>query len=232
MESQIVPDDEVFEGLKWYEALLIKVLRQGPIPRHIAFIMDGSRRFARTRNMSVQLGHTHGLRGLMKVLNYLRAMGVREVTVYAFSIENFNRTPDEVTHLLTMFDQFLEDLLKKPYPAEVRLVGDITLLPAATQTKMRLVEEISSGKYNMIINVAFAYTSRDDITHSMRRLLGQVADGQLEPAAIDGDLIEQHMYTSRCSDVDMLVRTSGETRLSDFLLWEVSARDVNLHTGY
>lgn len=215
-------------NLSWTQRLALKILRTGQVPRHVAFIMDGNRRFANKQHLSSAIdGHVHGFSKLAETLQWCRDIGIEEVTVYAFSIENFKRPSTEVDGLMRLsrekFAKFMEekDELDKRGVC-VRMIGNWSLLPIDLQQKIAEVVLMTRNNSKAILNVAFAYTSRDEITHSIKAIVDGVRQNELEPCDISESLIRRCMYTGESSDPDLLVRTSGEIRLSDFLLWQVS----------
>ena len=205
----------------WYEALILGVLKEGPIPNHLAFIMDGNRRFAKQRGLSKEMGTEFGAKSLNRICFWLHYLGVRELTIYAFSIENFNRDQLEIDTYMKYFRQFLDEMEKQKFKFRVKFIGNITLFEKDLQDQMKKCVE-ATKHFEPVLNVYVGYTSRDDITNSMKIILKQVEDGELDPKDIDSDLVTKNLYTNVCTVPDMLIRTSGETRLSDFLLWETS----------
>lgn len=215
-------------SLTWTQQFAMRVLQTSKIPRHVAFIMDGNRRYAKKHKLkSSAEGHIYGFDKLSEALQWCLDIGIEEVTVYAFSIENFKRSKDEVDTLLEMarekFQKFLEekDELNRRGIC-VRMIGNWKLLPVDLQKCMADAMLHTRNNTKAYLNVAFAYTSRDEMTESMRDILDGVEREELEPCDITDDLIRKCMYSGQSSDPDLLVRTSGESRLSDFLLWQVS----------
>lgn len=230
MTSAVSPtSDWVRESnLLWYHRWIIKVLKAGPIPQHVAFIMDGNRRFARKENIAKAEGHSKGFDKLSETLQWCQDIGIREVTVYAFSIENFKRSKEEVDTLMNLArDKFKKLLEERDKLHErgicIRIIGNMSLLPVDIQQFMAEAVLLTQNNTEACLNVAFSYTSRDEITHSIRTVAEGVRDGQLQEDDIDEDVLTKCMYTKHCSDPDLLVRTSGEVRLSDFLLWQSSS---------
>lgn len=214
-------------GLNWAQKFALKVIKSGKIPRHVAFIMDGNRRYAKKLHLSTSTdGHIHGFGRLAEALQWCLDIGIEEVTVYAFSIENFKRSEEEVNTLLQLarekFSKFLEekDELNRRGIC-IRMIGNWRLLPLDLQKCMADVMLLTKDNNKAFLNVAFSYTSRDEITESIREIVDGVKRNELEPNDITDDLIRRCMYSGKSSDPDLLVRTSGESRLSDFLLWQV-----------
>lgn len=215
-------------SLNWAQRFALDVIKSGKIPRHVAFIMDGNRRYAKKLHLSTSTdGHIHGFDKLAEALQWCLDVGIEEVTVYAFSIENFKRSEAEVNALLGLarekFQKFMEekDELNKRGIC-IRMIGNWRLLPPDLQKCMADAMLMTQHNNKAFLNVAFAYTSRDEITASIRDIVDGVKRNELEPSDITDDLIRRCMYSGRSSDPDLLVRTSGESRLSDFLLWQVS----------
>ena len=197
----------------------------GPIPKHIAFIMDGNRRYARKNNLALKRGHTLGFDKLKETLEWCLDLGVGTVTVYAFSIENFNRSQTEVDTLMDLakdkFSQLLEkgELIDK-HGVCVRVLGDLSLLPHDLQKVIATMVNTSKHNTRCVLNVAFAYTSRHEMTHAVASLAEGVASNRIHPGDVTEELIEECLYTEAATPPDLCVRTSGEVRLSDFLLWQ------------
>lgn len=214
-------------NLNWAERFALDVIKCGKIPRHVAFIMDGNRRYAKKFHLNSSTdGHVHGFDKLAQALQWCLDIGIEEVTVYAFSIENFNRSESEVNALLELarekFYKFMDekDELNKRGIC-IRMIGNWKLLPLDLQKCMADVMLLTQNNNKAFLNVAFAYTSRDEITESIRDIVNGVKHNELEPNDVTDRLIRRCMYSGRSSDPDLLVRTSGESRLSDFLLWQV-----------
>uniref|UniRef100_A0A182XB94 Alkyl transferase n=1 Tax=Anopheles quadriannulatus TaxID=34691 RepID=A0A182XB94_ANOQN len=212
-------------NLHWYHRWVIRVLQAGPIPRHVAFIMDGNRRYARKANIAKAEGHSAGFEKLSETLQWCLEVGITEVTVYAFSIENFKRTQEEVDTLMNLArDKFQRLLAERDKLHErgicIRIIGNWDLLEPDIRRSIAEAVLLTRHNRNAILNVAFAYTSRDEITHSIRTVAQAVGDGQLEPDDVSEELLTRCLYTKYSAEPDLLVRTSGEVRLSDFLLWQ------------
>ena len=191
--------------------------------------MDGNRRFAQQSGVATIEGHSKGFDKLAETLQWCRELGVKEVTVYAFSIENFKRGEKEVEALLSLAKEKFKDLIKeeeklKKHGVRVKIIGNISYLPEDMQNIVMKAEEITKNNSEATLNVAFSYTSREEITHAVIESSKMVKQGDLKPDEIDQDLLESLMYTNHSSNPDLLIRTSGEPRLSDFLLWQASSR--------
>ncbi|XP_055608074.1 dehydrodolichyl diphosphate synthase complex subunit DHDDS [Uranotaenia lowii] len=212
-------------NLSWYHRWVVKVLKAGPVPNHVAFIMDGNRRFAQKEKIAKAEGHSKGFDKLSETLQWCQDIGIREVTVYAFSIENFKRTKEEVDTLMSLAREKFKKLLEERDKLHergicIRIIGNTNMLPLDIQHLLAEAVLLTKNNTNAFLNVAFAYTSRDEMAHSIRTVAEGVAEGKLHHDDIDEHLLSRCMYTKHCSEPDLLVRTSGEVRLSDFLLWQ------------
>ncbi|XP_058454602.1 dehydrodolichyl diphosphate synthase complex subunit DHDDS [Malaya genurostris] len=214
--------------LPWYHRAIIKVLQAGPIPQHVAFIMDGNRRFARKENIAKAEGHSKGFDKLSETLQWCLDIGIREVTVYAFSIENFKRSQEEVDTLMSLARDKFHKLAHERDKLQqrgirIRVLGNLKLLPVDIQQAVNDAVVSTEKNDKAFLNVAFAYTSRDEMANSIRIVAEGISEGKLREDDIDANLLGSCMYSKECSEPDLLVRTSGEVRLSDFLLWQSSS---------
>ncbi|CAG5120324.1 unnamed protein product [Candidula unifasciata] len=206
----------------WAQRACEAVLTTGPVPQHVAIIMDGNRRFAAKKSLAKSEGHVKGFDKLAETLEWCLDLGISEVTVYAFSIENFKRSADEVACLMELSRQKFAKLLQErdlihQHGVCVRIIGNISLLPKDLQELLAEAVCMSAHNKRAILNVCFAYTARDDMCMAMQELAVGVKEGDISES-----LFEKCLYTCHCRNVDLLIRTSGEVRLSDFLLWESS----------
>lgn len=211
----------------WLQRAAMAVLGAGELPRHVAFIMDGNRRFAKSRGEATIEGHRGGFHTLAETLQWCRRLGVQEVTVYAFSIENFRRGEDEVTALLQLAKEKFQGLISEEeklrrHGVRVRILGNKRLLPQDIREVLEKAEEITKDNCQCLLNVAFAYTAREEITSAVRKAAELVQCGSMKPEDISESSLGALLYTGDSPPVDLLIRTSGETRLSDFLLWQAS----------
>ncbi|GAA5886670.1 hypothetical protein JCM16303_001405 [Sporobolomyces ruberrimus] len=207
--------------------LLIHSLRLAPRPRHIAFIMDGNRRSARLRSLPVRVGHEEGFEALKRVLSFLLKLEIPHVTVYAFSIENFNRDPREVDTLMEMARKRLVEIcqhgaLLQQYGVQIRVLGRRDLLPPDVQESCLKAEAMTAHNTKGILNLCCPYTSQEEIATAVKRTI----DSCSSPSDITEETIASNLYTSASPPVDILIRTSGVSRLSDFLLWQCNEQTV------
>lgn len=213
----------------WYERLVGSILKAGGVPEHVAFIMDGNRRFAKKAQVTRAAGHLAGFETLAEVLELCLDMGIKEVTVYAFSIENFNRSAEEVDCLFDLCRDKFKILLEgrqrellMQHGVCIRIIGDMSLLPLDLQQMLASVMLETRDNKRAVLNICMAYTARNDIASAVRHCVKAVIEGFLLPSDVNEDVISRAMMTNQMPDLDLLVRTSGEVRLSDFLLWESS----------
>ncbi|KAK9465398.1 Decaprenyl diphosphate synthase-like protein [Lipomyces arxii] len=211
--------------LSWAQDVFMSILRTGPVPQHVAFVMDGNRRFARRRKLEVREGHSAGFESLAHILEMCYQVGIKVVTVYAFSIENFKRPPVEVDALMEIARTKLLQIihhgdLADRFGVSIRVLGQRSMIPTDVLAAIDKSTEMTKNNKTAILNICFPYTSRDDIATSMRDIASLSEKHELDPASIDETMIEQHMYTKDCPPLDILVRTSGVERLSDFMLWQ------------
>ena len=185
--------------------------------RHIAFIMDGNGRWAKKRGMPRTYGHKQGVKTFESIADYCAKIGLEAVTVYAFSTENWKRPQDEVDALMKLVEQYLDDFAKKAasMSVELHMIGDLSVFPQTLQDKIANVEKLSAGKPCKLC-VAFNYGGRHEIVHACNALIKQGKQQITEQDIID------NLYTADIPDPDLIVRTGGEMRLSNFLLWQAA----------
>ena len=185
--------------------------------QHIAFIMDGNGRWATSRGKPREYGHQQGARTFRNVVKYCRNIGIKYITVYAFSTENWKRPQKEVASILKLLDNYLTECNKKmdEYNVSFRFIGNIDVLDDKLKSKIQKIVELSNGR-DTVLNIAINYGGRDEIVNAVNKLL---KNGIKE---ITKDDIDNALYTKGCPDPDLIVRTGGEFRLSNFLLWQAS----------
>lgn len=194
------------------------------IPNHIAIILDGNGRWAKKRLLPRNAGHIQGSKTVEKVCSAAWDLGVKYLTVYAFSTENWKRPQSEVDALMKLLHSYLKDCIKTSTKnnMKVRVIGDITRLSEDLQQKIREVEEVSSTNTGLNFTVALNYGGRDEIIRSIRKLAKDVAEGKISPEEIDEGRFEGYLDTVGIPDPDLMIRTSGEQRLSNYLLWQLA----------
>lgn len=192
------------------------------IPEHIGFIMDGNRRWARKRGLPILQGHTKGANTFEKIANYCSDIGVKYITAFAFSTENWNRSKEEVDYLMNLLEQFIKDFDKrfKNSNAKIRLAGDITGLPEHLQGSIRKIEERTQNNDGIVVNLCINYGGRAEMVNSTKIIAEKVKSGEITVDDINEDLIASNLRTGDAPDPDLIIRTAGELRLSGFLLWQ------------
>ncbi len=194
------------------------------IPRHVAIIMDGNGRWASERGMARTEGHRRGAESVQVIVEACREFGVEYLTLYAFSTENWKRPRTEVAALMKMLERFLKTKTGEMQRNNVRLqaIGRLHDLPQAVQRQLHKSIEQTSQNTGVTLILALNYGAREEILDGIRSLLDSVEKGHLDKAMIDADVFSKHLYTRYYPDPDLLIRTSGEMRLSNFLLWQLS----------
>ena len=192
------------------------------VPSHIAMIMDGNRRWAKKRGLPPQLGHSEGADAMQKIAEYCSNIGVKYMTVFAFSTENWKRSKEEVDYLMDLLEKCIKDFDKKFKNRDVRikLLGDITRLPESLQEGIRDIEERTKDKTGLTVNLAINYGGRAEIVSATKAIALDIANGKLKLDDINDELVSTYMYTSGMPDPDLVIRTGGELRLSGFLTWQ------------
>ena len=215
-----------------YEYLLTREIKEFRVPGHIAIIMDGNRRYARKLGMTIWQGHNLGANTTENVLDWCYELGVKQITVYAFSTENQNRSDQEKQKLFELIGIKLEKLMQDERTHErrmrVRILGNIDLLPAALKETARQAEIITRNYDKLFLNIAMAYGGRQEIVDTARVLAQKVESGQLEVSDIDEEIISSHLYPSTSlavPDVDLIIRTGGDERMSNFLPWQANGNE-------
>ncbi|KAJ3980682.1 Decaprenyl diphosphate synthase-like protein [Lentinula detonsa] len=252
MESLVLILSSVLQFLQWILAQLritrlaqrslLRVLAAGPIPQHVGFVMDGNRRYARGKGKLVQEGHGDGYLALRRVLEICLRLNIRCVSVYAFAIDNFKRPQQEVDSLMQLAESKLLELcshgdLLQEYGVKLNVIGRKTLFPDSVQAAVRKAEDLTKGNNRSILNVCMPYSSRDEMTTAVedciREALAKDVDYFTADNPIEGiteDTINSHLMSVKRGSppLDILIRTSGVKRLSDFMLWQC-CENTQLH---
>ena len=192
------------------------------IPQHIAIILDGNGRWAKAKGMPRNYGHTAGAKNVETVCQAAHDLGVKYVTMYAFSTENWNRPEGEVEALMKLLESYLKNCIKTADKNNMRVIGDTTRLSERFQERIRELEAASAKNDGLNLQIAINYGSRDEMTRAMRRMSEDVAAGKRKPEEITESVFEEYLDTAGIPDPDLLIRTSGELRLSNFLLWQLA----------
>ncbi len=194
------------------------------VPRHIAIILDGNGRWAKKKGMPRGYGHIKGCENLERVCEYARELGVKYLTVFAFSTENWKRSREEVEGLMKLFRDYLKKCIKisKKWQMKVRVIGEISAFDSDIQDSVRALEEFSSQFEELHFQLALNYGSRDEIVRGVQKLLAKCQAGEINPEDITEESFGNYLDTAGLPDPDLLIRTSGELRLSNFLLWQLA----------
>ena len=190
-------------------------------PSHVGVIMDGNGRWAKKRGLPRKFGHREGAKNFRSITKHAKAVGIDYLTYYAFSTENWKRPDDEVSSIMDLFEKYLdevEDFIEENI--RIRFIGDRSVLRPSLQAKMQHTEEVSKDFDAMTLVLAINYGGRDEICHSVKTLAEKVKLGELEPEDITEEMIERNLYTEEMPPLDLVIRPSGEQRLSNFMIWQ------------
>lgn len=192
------------------------------LPQHIGIIMDGNRTWAKEKGLDQKLGHKEGAKTLEKIVRYANKIGIKHLTVYAFSTENWNRTKEEVGALMLLLGSYLDDFSKRADTENVKIkvLGDINELKTSLQNSINKAVERTKNNTGVIFNVAFNYGGRQELVRATKLIAEQVKIGKIDPESITEATIANNLYTKGQPDVDLLIRTSGQIRTSGFLPWQ------------
>ena len=198
------------------------------LPRHVAVIMDGNGRWAKRQGLPRIMGHRRGTDALKELLRCCKDWGIGALTAYAFSTENWGRPLEEVDFLMTLFERVLRQELREMMQENVRIrfVGNLQALPRSLQAEIERSMEATQHNQGIEFTVATNYGGRQEILNACRAIATQVQQGLLQPEQIDEALFSRHLYTSGTCDPDLLIRTSGEMRISNFLLWQMAYAEI------
>lgn len=196
------------------------------IPQHIAIIMDGNGRWATEKGKPRSYGHQAGVDTVRRITSECTRLGVKYLTLYTFSTENWNRPADEVAALMGLVLSSLEDEIFMKNNVRFRVVGDMKRLPEAVQQKLQETMDHTAANTAMTMVVALSYSSRWEITEAARAIAQKVKEGVLDPAEISEETVEEHLATAFMPDPDLLIRTGGEQRISNYLLWQIAYSEL------
>ena len=193
------------------------------MPQHIAIIMDGNRRWARAKGKPAGFGHKEGAKTLEKIVRYANKIGLKHITVYAFSTENWKRAEEEVKALMALLQSYLEDYSKRADSEniKVKILGDITALAPKMQKSIKECMERTKNNTGVTFNIALNYGGRDEIVKAIKSISEKVKKDEIKIEDINEELVSNNLYTKGQPDPDLVIRTSGEIRLSNFLPWQV-----------
>jgi len=204
------------------------LIARGNVPRHVAIIMDGNGRWAKARGVPRLMGHRAGRESVREVVRACASLGVEVLTLYTFSVENWQRPAREVSALMTILRQTLKAERRELRDNNVRLqvVGRTQDLPAGVRDEIARTQEYLSACDGMLLNLALSYSGRAEIVDAVRRLVADARAHRFEPDKIDDELLGSYLYTAGLPDPDLLIRTSGEMRISNFLLWQLAYTEL------
>lgn len=194
------------------------------LPKHIALIMDGNRRWAKERNLDIKQGHYAGAENLEKIALYANKIGIKYMTVYAFSTENWKRSEAEVKGLMLLLKAYVEKMLAKTNSNNIKIniLGDISKLDISLQKSINKILDKTKENTGLTLNIAFNYGGRDEIVKATQKISEKVKKGNINVENIDEKMVGDYLYTKGQPDPDIMIRTSGELRLSNFLLWQLA----------
>ena len=211
-----------------HQDLLEQVKLTGRVPAHVAIIMDGNGRWANARGLPRFRGHTAGMKSVRDVIEGAIEVGVPILTLYAFSLENWNRPVAEVMALMRLLQRYVirerDELIRQG--VEVKVYGDLDRVPRAPRRAIEEIQRATEGGRSLRLNLMISYGSRAEIARAARRLAERVRAGELDPADIDENAINGELYTAGLPDPDLLIRTSGEQRISNFMLWQLAYTEL------
>ncbi|MEX0980352.1 MAG: polyprenyl diphosphate synthase [Gemmatimonadota bacterium] len=210
--------------------LLRDISLHGAVPRHLAIIMDGNGRWARQRGLPRHAGHRAGMESVREAIEGSVDAGVQILTLFAFSTENWQRPRQEISALMALLklyaDKEQEELREKG--VEVHVLGELDRVDRITRRAVNRIVEVTAGGTRLRLNLMISYSGRDEIVRSARLLAGRVARGEIDPDEIDEKLFQDTLFTRDLPDPDLLVRTSGEFRVSNFMLWQIAYTEVHI----
>jgi undecaprenyl diphosphate synthase len=200
----------------------------GKVPKHIAIIMDGNGRWAKSKNMVRVQGHRAGAESVREVVKAAGDFGVKYLTLYAFSVENWSRPKGEVNTLMGLLENFLRDELPELQKNHIRLqaIGRLSDLPEKVRHQLHLCIEATRENTGLVLILALSYSGRVEIVEAVHSIVREIKLGHIDSAQVDEQLFNHHLYTRYYPDPDLLIRTSGEMRLSNFLLWQLSYTEI------
>jgi undecaprenyl diphosphate synthase len=198
------------------------------LPTHVAIIMDGNGRWAKQRHLPRVEGHRNGVESVRAVVRASGEVGIKYLTLYAFSVENWNRPQDEVDTLMKYLARFLKNEIGELNKSNVRLevIGQIYRLPEFVQEQLKKTQAALEKNTGLTLILALSYGGRTEIVEAVRKIAAEAKAGRIEPAEINEQVVAQHLYTHAWPDPDLLIRTSGEMRVSNFLLWQISYAEL------
>ena len=198
------------------------------VPHHLAVIMDGNGRWAKKRNKNRVFGHSKGINAVRKIVEESVRLKIKYLTLYAFSAENWNRPEEEISILMQLLLKSLKNEFKKFVKNKIKLnvVGNISLLPKSVKEELSYVLKETSKNKQLVLTLALSYSGREEIQNALKKICAKVKNNIIQIEKIDQSTINEHLYTENLPDVDLLIRTSGEKRISNFLLWKIAYAEL------
>lgn len=207
-----------------YEKTLAAEIKSRPIPNHIGIILDGNRRASKKLGINYELGYELGAEKLEEVLTWCWELDVKVVTCWVFSTENFSRPKEQVESIMHLAKEYLHKIRNdkriKQNKVKIKVIGRLNMLPENLQNEIKLTEEATEDNENFVLNICMAYGGRAELIDAIRQITSKVKDGEVDTKDINEEMISNHLYTDGMPDPDLIIRTSGEERLSGFLLWQ------------
>lgn len=209
-------------------------LETSSYPEHIAIIMDGNRRWAREHNLEIKEGHKKGAENLERLAKYCNNIGIKYLTVYAFSTENWKRSKEEVGALMILLQNYLNDFAKRADTENIKIkvLGDISVLSKGMQNSINKAIERTKENTGLTLNIAFNYGGRAEITYALKQISEEIKNNNIKIEDINEELISSYLYTKGQPDPDLLIRTSGELRTSNFLPWQLAYTEFYFDDKY
>lgn len=202
------------------------------IPEHIAIIMDGNGRWAKAKGMPRTAGHQQGVETVKKITEEATRLGVKYLTLYTFSTENWNRPAEEITALMKLIIDHLEEEIFMKNNVRFRMIGELERIPVPVQNRIKECMERTAANDKMTMTIALSYSSRWELTRTMQEIAKDIAAHKIQPTDITEDYISQHLQTSFMPDPDLLIRTGGEYRISNYLLWQCAYTELYFCNTY
>lgn len=199
------------------------IINMQALPEHVAIIMDGNRRWAKKNNLNTPQGHKEGAENLKRIAKFANKIGIKYLTVYAFSTENWKRSQEEVGAIMKLLKFYLADFFNwDDENIKINVLGRIAELPKDLKDQIHKIEEKTKNNTGLVLNICFNYGGRDEIVNATKNIAQKVLDGELKIEDINEKLFSDYLYTANQPDPDLLIRTSGEERISNFLPWQIS----------
>lgn len=198
------------------------------MPKHIAIIMDGNGRWAKKRFLAKKIGHKSGADNLKKIIEESENLGIKYLTAYAFSTENWNRNEDEITSLMNLLREYIDKYLKDVHNSNIKIsiIGNLIKLDKDLQEKAEILTELTKNKTGIHVLIAINYGGRDEIVRAVNKIIADINNGKLVTSNITEDSLSAYLDTKNVPDPDLLIRTSGEMRISNFLLWQLAYTEM------